>query len=188
MKQRNERVARRWEIAENLHRAELTDLQRKEQVAEWIGLVEAEAAEEAQKLGQLDRVFKGGRGKTGGISAAARELPLSGRSEEGRRKSAERAVRVAAIAPEAKAAVRAAGLDNNQRALLRVAAAPKGEQVATVAAIVTEKAERAAERSPEITFEVWIEEGRRWLSTGTPDFQARAREALPFPETQGDRA
>ena len=73
--------------------------------------MEREAVEEAQKLGQLDRVSKGGRGKTGGISAAARELPLSGRSEEGRRKFAERAVKVAAMAPKAKVAVQAAGLD-----------------------------------------------------------------------------
>jgi hypothetical protein len=32
--------ARLWEIAENLHRAELTQLQRKEQIAEWIKLTD----------------------------------------------------------------------------------------------------------------------------------------------------
>jgi hypothetical protein len=40
-----ESQARRWKIAENLHRADLTTLQRNEQVAEWIALTEADAAD-----------------------------------------------------------------------------------------------------------------------------------------------
>ena len=46
---RSEREARMWEISENLHRAELTALERSEQTAEWIRLA-------AQSPGQVDPV------------------------------------------------------------------------------------------------------------------------------------
>ena len=43
--------AKLWEIAENLHRAELTKLQRDEQVAEWIRLTDASQVATHQKAG-----------------------------------------------------------------------------------------------------------------------------------------
>lgn len=70
----NERVARRWEIAENLHRAELTKLERTEQIAEWINLTEKAAKEAAEKVSsQVATKPKGGRPSVG-VRAAAREL------------------------------------------------------------------------------------------------------------------
>src|SRR5262245_2993159 len=41
--------ARMWEIAENLHRSELTKLERDENVAEWIRLVEQVSSQSATK-------------------------------------------------------------------------------------------------------------------------------------------
>jgi hypothetical protein len=97
--------AQLWEIAENLHRAELTALERDEQVALWVKL---------SKLRQPDEVSVGGRGKTGGTSAAAKEIGVS-------EPDARRAVKVAGLSDEAKAAARDAGLDDNRSALLDAA-------------------------------------------------------------------
>ena len=70
--------------------------------------MEAEAASK-EVLDLVDSKPSGGRPR-GGIRAAVRELPLPGKTEDARRISAQRAVRLAAIAAEAKAAVQAAGL------------------------------------------------------------------------------
>ena len=124
----DERDARMWEIAENLHRADLTVLERSEQVSEWVRL-----AEEREVLAQLAPKPQGGRPQ-GGTRAAARDIGVT-------RDEARRSEKVAALAPEAKEAARAAGLDDNQSALL---AAAKAE---TAAAQVEVLNRRAAERA-----------------------------------------
>lgn len=109
--------ARKWEIAENLHRADLTKIERDEMVAEWIRLTEVSPQSVAKP--------HGGRPE-GGVEAAARELGIN-------REDARRAVKVAALSDEAKDAAREVGLDDNRSALLE--AASKGtvaEQVATI--------------------------------------------------------
>lgn len=86
---------------------ELTKLERDEHIAEWVRLTE-----EKGKLAQLAPVSpKGGRGNEGGINAAVRERGID-------RTQAQRAVKIAGITDEAKAAAREAGVDNNQSALL----------------------------------------------------------------------
>ena len=101
--------ARKAEIAENLHRAELTVQERADHIAEWVKLtdetVKAQVAPlEPHKRGRPDQ----------GINSAVRELGID-------RTEAQRAVKIASIEPEAKAAAKDAGLDNNQSALMRVA-------------------------------------------------------------------
>jgi ParB/RepB/Spo0J family partition protein len=110
--------AKLWEIAENLHRAELTKLQHDEQVAEWIRLTDSNAAQLApHKKGQ----------QPGGINAAARELGVE-------RTDAQRAVKVDSLSPEAKAAAVKYELDDNRSALLD--AAKETDPKAQVARIV----------------------------------------------------
>src|SRR3954447_5718638 len=87
-----DRTARMWEIAENLHRADLSALERSEHIAEWIKPKTAKA--EADKPGPVAPV-SGGRGKQGGIRAATRELGIEHRD-------ARRALQTDSIAPEAK--------------------------------------------------------------------------------------
>ncbi len=121
------------EIAENLHRADLTALERAEQVAEWVRLAEERGQ---SKLSQPETVSRGGRGKEGGVRAAARELNV-GKDE------AHRAVKIAALAPEAKEAAIAAGLDKNQSALLDAAKAETPDaQVARIVEIQKRKETR----------------------------------------------
>lgn len=115
----DETDARLWEIAENLHRAELTALERDEQVALWVKL-NAERIS-SQPATKIDR----GRPE-GGVNAAARELGLS-------KDSAHRAVKVAGLSDAAKEAARASGLDDNRSALLDAARHDTvAEQVAAI--------------------------------------------------------
>lgn len=92
------------EIAESLHRAELTALERSEHVAEWVRLTQQ--AQEASLVAQPEPLKKTpgkGRGSTGGIRAASRELGIE-------KEDARRAVRVASLTPEAKEVAPPTGL------------------------------------------------------------------------------
>src|SRR6516225_9338658 len=110
--------ARLWEIAENLRRAELTALERAEHMDQWIGLRgergEGEPCDRADdkldQVGPVSGVYRvaqmaqlsapGGRGREGGLRAAAHELGIS-------RTDARRAVhRVDRIAPGVRDALR----------------------------------------------------------------------------------
>lgn len=129
------RAARMWEISENLHRADLTVQERSDQIAEWIGLIE-----EGLQSGQLvqnesKREDRRGHRHEGGISAAARQLPIQGETGDAKRKSVERAVKIASITPTAKEAAKEAGIDNNQSKLLKLAAVEPSKQVEAVAKI-----------------------------------------------------
>ncbi len=99
-------------IAENLHRAELTKLERDDQVARWINLMEQKAGRE-EVSSQLAKNPQVGRPQ-GGINAAAREIGVD-------KDDAYRAIKVASLSPEAKAAARQSGLDDNRSALLAAA-------------------------------------------------------------------
>jgi hypothetical protein len=80
---------RLWEIAENLHRAELTALERAEHVSQWIKLrgerrAGASCNQADDKLDQVGPVSdlipaRGGRGREGGVRAAARDRHLANR-------------------------------------------------------------------------------------------------------------
>jgi ParB-like chromosome segregation protein Spo0J len=107
---------RLWEIAENLHRAELTVQERAEHIAEWVRLTETGSGQAVQPYIRSD-----GRALNLGIAKAARELPIAGPTEHARRKTVERAVKIDSMKPEAKEAAKSAAINNNQSALLRVA-------------------------------------------------------------------
>jgi ParB family chromosome partitioning protein len=117
--------ARMWEIAENLHRADLTMLERDEHISEWVRLAGMNKGAQFAPPG-------GNQPNDKGIKAASRELGVE-------RTAAQRATKVAAITPEAKAAAKENGLDNNQAALLQVAKAPPEEQAAKVEEIAAGK-------------------------------------------------
>jgi len=112
---------RMWEISENVHRAELTVLERDEQIAEWIELVERrrqkdQVSNKANKPSQVAPVSKGGRGIESGVRAAARELKIG-------KDDARRATKVARLSDAAKQVARETGLDDNRRVLLEAAKA-----------------------------------------------------------------
>jgi ParB/RepB/Spo0J family partition protein len=124
----DDRVAIQCEIAENLHRAELTALERDEHVAKWIELTEGNvSAQHAPKCGRPES----------GINAAARELGIE-------RTDAQRAVRVASFTEEAKKAARETGLDDNRHALLDAAREAPNQQAERVRELARRK-----RRSPE---------------------------------------
>lgn len=134
----DDKTARKWEISENLHRADLTELQRKEEIAEWIAITEAEQGEGV--LAQLEPKPRGGRPESG-VRAAARELGVE-------RNEAQRAIKVASISERAKQAAVDAKLDNNQAALLRIASVTPDEQVEKVREEAAERDRRREARKP----------------------------------------
>lgn len=104
-----------WEIAENLHRADLTVLQRSEQIAKWVEIANRVSAQVAPKP-------QGGRPE-GGERQAARELNID-------RDEVRRAVKISKLSIEAKKAAVTAGMDDNQSAML--AAFRAGDKTAQV--------------------------------------------------------
>ena len=157
------------EIAENLHRAELTAAERADQVAEWIRLTEEKQAQQRAKAeaenkapdfsANLDEKSMGR--PEGGVAAASRELDIP-------ETTAKRAVKIASMTPAAKKAAKAAGLDNNQSALERIARKPESDQVAEVAKIKAEHEERERQKKAERE----KDEEQRRLDATEKEFQA----------------
>jgi ParB family chromosome partitioning protein len=142
--------ARLWTISENLHRQELTALQRADQVAEWIKLSEEKAGQAAsgQALGSptaaimapdaksppAANVAAPGASQPPGVSAQVRQKPQGGRPESGdslaardlgiTRQEVQRARAIATMPDEVTARAADLGLDDNQSALLEAAKAP----------------------------------------------------------------
>jgi ParB family chromosome partitioning protein len=112
----DETAARIVQIAENLFRKDLTVLKRAEMLTEWLSLTLANLSGQVVQKGKLGAPSRG-------IARAAKALPVVGRSVEARRKILDRAVRIARLPPEVKKAAISADLDNNQRALLKIAKA-----------------------------------------------------------------
>jgi hypothetical protein len=103
-----------------------------ELIAEWIHL----ALEEVRISGQLVHKNQGRRGRPPDEvkARAALELKIPGRSKEAKRKFIERALRVAAIQPGAKVAIRAAGVENHRGLLREIAKTEPDKQLARVEA------------------------------------------------------
>ena len=98
-----------------MHRAELTPFEHDEQVAEWVRLTEADEPISGQNVQK-----KGPGRRKGGISEAARKLPVKGKTQAAKRKNVERALKVDSIFPKAKDAIKKAGLDKNRSKLSKL--------------------------------------------------------------------
>lgn len=127
----DERSYRLWTISENLHRAELTALERSKLRAEWVELVGGsrrsdDGLSSTGKPAEVRPVSSGGRGNQSGINDAARQLDIP-------RSTLQQDIRIAALSPEAQEAAVEHGLDDNQSALL--AAAREAEPAKQVEAI-----------------------------------------------------
>jgi len=174
----DDKEARLWAISENLHRNELTALERAEQVTEFARLSQekADAAQAAQSPGeqianapsevprQLGAKPKGGRPE-GGNRAAARELALT--EQEVRRSRT-----IAGLSDMAKAKAADLGLDRNQSALLAAARAPTNEtQVSKLEHRASRPATPSAPRpSPLRNLEnIGAGELARWIKETTPN-------------------
>jgi ParB family chromosome partitioning protein len=108
------------EIAENLHRAELTVQERSDHIAEWVKLtgekvVSAQVGPKLSTRGHADE----GRPESG-INAAVRELGIT-------RQEGQRAVKIAGLSDEARAVARETGQADNQAVLLKAAREPDSE-------------------------------------------------------------
>jgi ParB/RepB/Spo0J family partition protein len=110
-----------WQRSENIYRAELRVLDRADAINEMRQAIQ-------QKGGQV--APPGGRQpKDIGIKKAAKALGLT-------RDEVRRAKAISGLIPEAKAAARKLGLDDNQRALLEVAKLPASSQCEAIKRII----------------------------------------------------
>ena len=134
----DENELRLWEIAENLHRSELTPDERDQHVLEWEKVV-AGVEREVRETSSRDEVSgKGGRGKKGGNSETARS---TGTSEP----TVRRAKKLDALPPEIKEAADKAGLSRNAK--LRIADAPD-KKVALQDEVRKKRAPKAPKAAP----------------------------------------
>lgn len=111
-----------WEIAENLHRSDLTAMQRNLALGRWVKL-KAKKIKQDQRdnFAQLGRKSRGRPHETG-LDAASRELGI-------KRTNAQRAVNIATgLTKRAQKEAERLGLDNNQRALERAAGLPGADE------------------------------------------------------------
>lgn len=106
--------ARLWEIAENLHRADLSAVERNEHVAEWVKLTEVKVVS-----GQIAQKLPGR--PEGGVSAAARDLGIE-------RTEVRRAIKIAALPQETRDQAREENWSQNK--LLQAGAPPKPVRLA----------------------------------------------------------
>ena len=132
----DEREARLWEIAENLHRSELTVQERADHIAEWIELTKDKQHRAQQESGagvspQNGAKVVAGRPE-GGERAAIRELGIT-------KGEAHRAGKISALTPEIRRAADEAGL-NSLKARLEIAQAP--DKLAKVADLKRQAEER----------------------------------------------
>jgi hypothetical protein len=131
-----------WEAAENLHRAELTAVQRTKSEAEWVKLVAKKIKrDQGGKVRQVAAVSAGGRGNIGGVRAAARQLGIDERS-------ARRSINIADnLTDAARREAERIGLDNNQRALEAACKVGGGdEQIRALHRFAERKQQQAAAR------------------------------------------
>jgi len=104
-------ACRLWEISENLHRAELTALERDKLVAEWVELT-GDQSEQSVPIESKREDGKGHRPESG-VRLAARRLPVEGKTDDAKRMNVVRALKVASLSPEAQdEAVEAVGLNH----------------------------------------------------------------------------
>ena len=154
--------ARLWYLSENLHRAELTVLERAEMVAEWIRLTEQKVSEPENSLAQVEPVKSrraDGRGGSvgAGINAATRTLGIE-------RNQAQRSVKIDTITPEAKAIIPTLGLADNQTKLLEIAKAPPEQQVAVAQELVQAKVKT------EVTAVQWLPQQLALAAKAKPEW------------------
>jgi ParB family chromosome partitioning protein len=180
----SETDARLWEIAENLHRADLTVQERAEHIAEWVRLTE-EGLE--LKLAQVAPVSERGRvegrGNKGGINAAVRDLGID-------RTEAQRAVKIAGLSDEAKQAAVETGRDNNQTALLKAASAPQEEQARIIREYTPEPRVKPAPAplNDIETKEQWLAAGMRWWNRGAGEWRDEFKDRIDTPVFDNTRA
>lgn len=119
-----------WEVAENLHRSDLTTQQRADEIARWVKLIEKKQSR-VDPAGAGTTLQKSKRGRVGEgrrQSAITRIAEAAGLSHDTIREN----MKIAGITPEAREAADAAGLLSH-KSRLAIASVPSAKQVYRVA-------------------------------------------------------
>jgi ParB-like chromosome segregation protein Spo0J len=128
--------ARLWEISENLHRSDLTKLERASQINEWRELV-------LDKGRQVDTPSGGRQSSDKGFKKTAKELGIP-------EPEVRRSEKIATLSPEALAAAAESNVDNNQSVLLAAAKEKTSEgQVAVIKKRAAKRPRTSKKKAPE---------------------------------------
>jgi ParB-like chromosome segregation protein Spo0J len=166
-----------WAISENLHRANLTKLERAEQLAKWADLIETRNA------GAKTKSPGGVQPKDKGLSRISREMDIT-------RESLRRGKTIAGISAEGKKAAKESGLAHNEAALLKIAKQKSvRDQVEKVNEILKDGGKRKCDvEKGHVTFSTlsteWAraQQLNRAYRKAKPELQHRfVREVLKFP-------
>ena len=166
----DEASARMWEIAENLHRADLTALERAEHVAEWVRLAEHNISATCADIPK-----RRGRPQSG-VNAAVRDLGVE-------RTAAQRSIKIDSLSPEAKEAAKSAGIDNNATKLMAASRLPAEQQVAEVKRLAEAKPVKPAPAPTNDieTEEAWLAAIMRVWNRGAPQWRERFLSTVDTP-------
>lgn len=131
----DETACRMWEISENLHRAELSELEKNKLIDEWRRLT-------GVKVRQLAAPLGGAQPRDDGIRETARQLGIDERE-------VRRARQLSSLSEEAQKTACDLGLNNNKSAMLRAAkeSSPK-KQVDMLVQHAAQLSGRRSERKP----------------------------------------
>ena len=131
----DETACRMWEISENLHRAELSELEKNKLIDEWRRLTGVKVRQVAAPLG-------GVQPRDDGIRETARQLGIDERE-------VRRARQLSSLSEEAQKTACDLGLNNNKSAMLRAAkeSSPK-KQVDMLVQHAAQLSGRRSERKP----------------------------------------
>lgn len=158
--------AEKWEISENLHRADLTDLERGKQEARWIELTDLQKEQTAPF--ESSRADGKGHNPEGGIAAAARELGID-------QTSARRSMAIAAIPDAVAEQVVEMDLANSKMALVQIGkAAQKATKEAARTGASPEQVIVAAKSAAEAELEKVLDK----KTAPQSDRKARQRDAF----------
>ncbi len=150
-----------WRLSENLHRRQLSSLERSVAIAEWT---------QETKPGQPDQAT-GGRGRQGGLSQTARDLRLP-------RSALRRAMKIATLTPAARAAAKEAGISDNQALLLSAA-----EEQTEAKQLAKIKAFRDDDRDPQARPEIEFRRLTRAWDAASPEAKQRFITEIISPST-----
>lgn len=127
----------RWEISENFHRTELSVLERSEALIRMVDDLGFDQLDQKPKKVRADRLD----------TKAANNITLPGKSFHAKRHAVARARKIAGLSEEVKKKVKSVGLDNNQKALLKIAVAPVKEQEELIKSLASRSKKTRSDKS-----------------------------------------
>ena len=167
----DENIARRVQIIENAHRAELTRMEKANQTKEWLELTESPDRISGETLQK-----KPGRPE-GGDAKAARDSSIPGKSVDAKRKKIASDRKIGSLSKTVQEAATEAGFDDDAGKLEEIAdEETEEEQLAKVEELKRRAKKTSAPADGETHFEMMVRKWRDQKKLVRADWEKAARE------------